>query len=248
VPVVIGARDPEARLVLTSLAAQRQSAMRLIDRDFSYLSHAPAHRLDYHGLGLDLRDLEIGLAGPFQHENAAIAAATLEALRAQGWRIDEDAIRRGMREIFWPGRFDIVSKRPLVILDCAHNEMSIAALLDTMSVELGPDVKPRLIFGCQSAKEWTRMAAMLGPRVRDVMLTRARPKAPLEPEELVAHFAKYCPARVERDPMRAIDRLISEMSPDDVALVTGSVYLIGEVYPHFLSREGKIGLFPEAGA
>jgi folylpolyglutamate synthase/dihydropteroate synthase len=48
--------------------------------------------------------------------------------------------------------------------------------------------------------------------------------------------------------MRAIDRLISEMSPDDVALVTGSVYLIGEVYPYFLSREGKIGLFPEAGA
>jgi dihydrofolate synthase/folylpolyglutamate synthase len=248
VPVVIGARDPEARLALTSIAAQRRSAMRLIDRDFSYKSYAPAHRLDYHGLGLDLRELEIGLAGPFQHENAAIAAATLEALRAQGWSVDEDAIRRGMREIYWPGRFDIVSERPFVILDCAHNEMSIAALLDTMTVELGPDVKPRLIFGCQSAKEWTRMAAMLGPHVRDVTLTRARPKAPLEPEELLPHFAAYCPARVERDPMRAIERVVSEMSPDDVALVTGSVYLIGEVYPYFLTREGRVGLFPEAGA
>src|ERR1035437_7230962 len=46
VPVVIGARDPEARLALTSLAAQRRSAVRLIDRDFSYRSHAPAHRID----------------------------------------------------------------------------------------------------------------------------------------------------------------------------------------------------------
>ncbi len=73
VPVVIGARDAEARLVLTSIAAQRHSAVRLIDRDFSYKSHAPAHRLDYHGLGLDLPDLETSLAGPFQHENAAIA-------------------------------------------------------------------------------------------------------------------------------------------------------------------------------
>lgn len=248
VPVVIGACDAEARLVLISIAAQRRSAMRLIDRDFSYQSHSPAHRLDYHGLGLDLPDLEIALAGPFQHENAAIAAATLEALRAQGWGIDEDAIRRGMREIYWPGRFDIVSKRPMVILDCAHNEMSIAALLETMSVELGPYVKPRLIFGCQSAKEWTRMAAMLGPRVRDVTLTRAKPKAPLEPEELLPHFTPHCPARVERDPMRAVERVISEMSPDDVALATGSVYLIGEVYPYFLSREGRVGLFPEAGA
>jgi len=51
VPVVIGARDAEARLTLTSIAGQRGSAVRLIDRDFSYTSHAPAHRLDYHGLG-----------------------------------------------------------------------------------------------------------------------------------------------------------------------------------------------------
>jgi dihydrofolate synthase/folylpolyglutamate synthase len=248
VPVVIGARDPDARLALTSLAAQRKSAVRLIDRDFSYKSHAPAHRIDYHGLGLEIPGLEIGLAGPFQHENAAIALASLEALRAQGWRIDEGAIRRGVAEICWPGRFDIVSKRPLVILDCAHNEMSIAALLETMSVELGPAVKPRLIFGCQSAKEWGAMAAMIGPRVRDVTLTRAKPKSPLAPEELIAHFAPHCPARVERDPIRAIERVISELAPDDVALVTGSVYLIGEVYPYFLAREGRIGLFPEAGA
>lgn len=248
VPVVIGARDPEARLALTSIAAQRRSAVRLIDRDFSYTSHAPAHRLDYDGLGLKLLDLEIALAGPFQHENAAIAAATLEALRAQGWRIDEAAIRRGLGDIYWPGRFDVVSKRPPVILDCAHNEMSIAALLETMSVELGPEVKPRLVFGCQSAKEWTRMAAMLGPHVRDVTLTRAKPKAPLEPEELVPAFAAHCPARVERDPMRAIERVMAEMSSNDVALVTGSVYLIGEVYPYFLRREGRVGLFPEAGA
>src|SRR5258708_24487859 len=117
--------------------------------------------MDYQGLGLELRDLEIGLAGPFQHENAAIAVATLEALRGQGWRVDEVAIRTGLQNIYWPGRFDVVSKRPLVILDCAHNEMSIDALLETMSVQLGPGVNPRLIFGCQSAKEWPRIAALL---------------------------------------------------------------------------------------
>ena len=92
------------------------------------------------------------------------------------------------------------------------------------------------------------MAAMLGPRVREVTLTRAKPKNPLEPEELVAHFAAHCPTRVERDPLRAIERLFSELAPDDVALVTGSVYLIGEVYPYFLAREGRVGLFREGGA
>jgi folylpolyglutamate synthase/dihydropteroate synthase len=81
-----------------------------------------------------------------------------------------------------------------------------------------------------------------------VTLTRAKPKSPLEPEELVAHFAAHCPARVERDPIRAIERVTSELAANEVALVTGSVYLIGEVYPFFLTREGRIGLFPEAGA
>src|SRR5271155_3438590 len=119
VPVVIGARDPEARRVLTSLATQRQSPVRMADRDFSFRSHAPAHSLDYFGLGLALEQVELGVAGPFQHENAAIALAAVEALRAQGWRLEEQTIRQGLKDLHWPGRFDVVSRQPLVILDCA---------------------------------------------------------------------------------------------------------------------------------
>ncbi len=246
VPVVIGARDPEARTTLTSIAGQRRSAVRLIDRDFSFTSHAPAHRIDYQGLGLNLNDVELGLAGPFQHENAAIAIAAVEALRALGWKIDERHIRQGLREMYWPGRFDVVSRRPLVILDCAHNEMSIEALLETLAVELGPTIKPRLVFACQETKEWSRMAAMLAPRVRDVTLTKAKPKRPLDPEKLAPHFAHQVPTRVIREPLDAVAQVMTELEPDEVALVTGSVYLIGEVYPYFLAREGRSGLFPEA--
>jgi dihydrofolate synthase/folylpolyglutamate synthase len=246
VPVVIGAREPDARLVLTSIAAQRHSAVRMIERDFSYRSQSPAHRFDYHGLGLELPDLGIGLAGPFQHENGAIAVTALEALRAQGWKIGEDAIRQGLKEIYWPGRFDIVARNPTVILDCAHNEMSIAALLETMTAEFGADLKPRLIFGCLADKDWPKMASMLGPRVRDVTLTKVKPKRPLDPLNLLAHFAAHVPTRVEHEPMRAVERVMSEIHGDEVVLITGSVYLIGEVYPYFLARDGRKGLFPEA--
>ena len=97
-PVVIGARDPAARLTLTSMAAQRESPAFLIDREFSYRSHAPDHRFDYTGLGLSLSNVALNLAGPFQHENGAVALAALEGLRAQGMRIDEPAVRRGMAE------------------------------------------------------------------------------------------------------------------------------------------------------
>jgi dihydrofolate synthase/folylpolyglutamate synthase len=247
IPVVIGSRDAEARAVLTSMAAQRRSPSRLMDRDFTYRSHAPAHRIDYQGLALNMKDVELSLAGPFQHENAAIAIAALEAMRALGWKIEEDAIRRGLKSVYWPGRFDIVLRQPLVVLDCAHNELSIQALLDTIAVELGTEVKPRLIFGCQETKTWEQMAAMLAPRVRDVTLTMAKPKRPLEPEHLAPVFSRYgVPTRIERDPVRAIEMVMAESGPQDMVLGTGSVYLIGEIYEYFLAREGRSGLFPEA--
>jgi dihydrofolate synthase / folylpolyglutamate synthase len=248
IPVVIGSRDAEAREVLTSMAAQRRSPSRLMDREFTFQSHAPDHRIDYQGLALNMKDVELSLAGPFQHENAAIAIAALEAMRALGWNIDEDAIRRGLKSVYWPGRIDIVSRLPLVVLDCAHNELSIQALLDTLAAEFAPAEKPRLIFGCQETKTWEQMAAMLAPRVRDVTLTMAKPKRPLPPESLAPVFSRYgVPNRIERDPMRAIEMVLAESHPGDMVLGTGSVYLIGEIYQYFLAREGRSSLFPEAG-
>jgi dihydrofolate synthase / folylpolyglutamate synthase len=245
-PVVIGSRDPEARLTLTSIAMQRQSPAFMLDREFSYHSHAPAHRFDYYGLGLNLENVEIGLAGPFQHENGAIALAALETLRGQGWAIAEDAIRQGLATVSWPGRFDLVWQQPLVILDCAHNELAVEALLQTIDLELGTAVRPRLVFGCLEDKQWARLAEMLAPRMQSVILTRAKPKRPIDPEKLVPLFARWAPSRIVYEPLDAISEVMAEAASDDVVLVTGSVYLVGEIYPWFLQRVGRRGLFPEA--
>jgi len=245
VPVVIGARDPEARLTLSTIAAQRESPAFMIDREFSYRSHAPAHRFDYAGLGLTLDQVELNLAGPFQHENGAVALAALEGLRAQGMSIDEQAIRRGLGEVYWPGRFEIVGRNPLVILDCAHNELAVQALLETIALELGPDVKPRLVFGCLEDKQWERMGELLASRVRGTILTRVKPKRPLDPAHLLPIFARHGAARIISDPVKAVEAAMAQAAPDDVVLVTGSVYLVGEVYPWFMARSGRRELFPE---
>jgi len=247
-PVIIGARDDEAREVLKSIAEMRESPAMMIGRDFSYRSHAPAHRLDYEGVGLKMAQVELSLAGPFQHENAAIALAAIDNLRTQGWKIDEPAIRQGFASVVWPGRFDIVSREPMVILDCAHNELAIEALLETIAVELGSEVKPRLVFGCLEDKQWERMAEMLGPRVSEATLTRVTPKRPLDPENLLPTFSRYVPSRIVHSPLEAIEQTMANASRDDVVLVTGSVYLVGEVYPWFLARQGRRGLFSEAAA
>ncbi len=139
-------------------------------------------------------------------------------------------------------------REPTVILDCAHNELAIEALLETIAVELGTQVKPRLVFGCLEDKQWERMAAMLGPRVSDVTITRAAAKRPLDPLIPEPIFSSYAPTRVIRDPQEAIAEVVASSGRDQVVLVTGSVYLVGEVYPWFLTRQGRRGLFPEAVA
>jgi dihydrofolate synthase/folylpolyglutamate synthase len=190
----------------------------------------------------------LNLAGPFQHENAALAIAALENLRTLGLSIDDSQIRRGLREVYWPGRFEIVERSPTVILDCAHNELAIQALLETMELEIGAGVRPRLIFGCLEDKRWDRMAAMLAPRVSSAILTRVKPKRPLDPIHLLPLFAPYSHARIITDPVAAVETAIAEAAADEVILVTGSVYLVGEVYPWFMARAGRRGLFPETAA
>jgi dihydrofolate synthase/folylpolyglutamate synthase len=246
VPVVIGTRDREALERLSEIAREQRSQTIVLDRDFTYRSHAPAHRLDYGGGQLKLEGLDLNLAGPFQHENAAIALAALETLRTKGWSISDDAIRRGLREVFWPGRFEIVARRPTIILDCAHNELAIEALLETIAVELGASLRPHLVFGCLEDKQWERMATMIAPRVRSATLTQARPKRPLNPELLMPAFSRHTPSRVIREPLAALQAAVAAAAPDEVVLVAGSVYLVGEIYPWFLARAGRRGVFPEA--
>jgi folylpolyglutamate synthase/dihydropteroate synthase len=126
--------------------------------------------------------------------------------------------------------------------------LAIEALLETIAVELGPAVRPRLVFGCLEDRQWERMAAMLGPRVSDVTITMAAAKRPLDPSIPKPVFSTYAPTHVIRDPQEAIAEVVASSGRDQVVLVTGSVYLVGEVYPWFLSRQGRRGLFPEAAA
>jgi len=87
---------------------------------------------------------------------------------------------------------------------------------------------------------------MLAPRMKSVTVTRAKPKRPIDPQRLLPLFATWAPSQIVHEPLDAIGKVMSEAAADDVVLVTGSVYLVGEIYPWFLEQAGRRGLFPEA--
>ncbi len=247
-PAVIGVHQPEARQLLETIAQERRSPTVMLDRDFFFEGASNPRCLKYRGVNLSLDEVEVRLPGRFQHENAAIALAASEMISAMGYTVSERAIRCGLAQVVWPGRLDTVHERPRVILDCAHNEMSVRALVEALEVELGCDVKPHLIFGCQVDKDWKKMAELLAPRVSDAILTRAAPKQPVDPQRLAEAFSPLTPTKVIRDPRQAIELALKNSAKDEIILVTGSIYLVGEVYSYFLARQGRSGLFPDAAA
>ena len=115
--------------------------------------------------------MPLGLLGEHQAGNAAGVIAGIEELRKQGWQISDEAVMKGLAEVRWPARMEILSNRPLVILDCAHNVASAEALVKTLESSMPPG-KRYLIFAGSSDKDIPGMFRVLAPCFQRFFLTR----------------------------------------------------------------------------
>jgi dihydrofolate synthase/folylpolyglutamate synthase len=230
VPVVIGRVDAESRALLCDLARERGSAVYVFGRDF-IICDGQDGGIDYRGLAWRLSDLRLSLRGRFQHSNAAVALAALEVSQA-AFPVSEDTIRQGLRAATWPGRLDVVSEQPLVILDGAHNPQAVETLVAELPALLrGRRVK--LLFGVMRDKDWKAMVPVLAQVATEVVVTRVQQARAEEPTVLQAAFAPFCPVRVVADAQEACQQLMAEAGPDQAVVVCGSLFLVGEVYPLF---------------
>jgi dihydrofolate synthase/folylpolyglutamate synthase len=158
---------------------------------------------------------ELGLQGRHQRENAALAIASL---RAAGVRISDDAIAQGLRDVRWPGRFQIIGER--FVLDGCHNPHAAERLLLNWRDLFGPE-QAEVIFGALADKDYAKMLQILAPITREVLLVPVRSERAAAPEIL----ASGCPAphRLFADAKEAL------AASKGKTLVTGSLFLVGEV-------------------
>ena len=185
VPVVSGVTENEPRGVTAEVANGCSAKLLQVGVDFEYDYVVPANfqNSNSNARGLmnfrlhrcasveEVKNIEIGLLGRHQAANAAVALATLSELRALGWNIPEVAIRQGLAQVRLPARVEIVSERPTVVIDAAHNVASIRSLLDTLTEQFPPG--PRiLIFGTTQDKDIRGMLELLLPQFETVIFTR----------------------------------------------------------------------------
>jgi dihydrofolate synthase/folylpolyglutamate synthase len=237
-PVIIGDVCDEARGVLAATAAAVGAPARWLGQDFS---RSVAGALRYSGFGGELENLILPLRGQHQRDNAATAIAAAMHLREQ-FIIPDAAIQRGLAQVRWPGRLDVVQAQPLVVLDGAHNVDGVAALVRELPAIVGGRAV-YLLFGVMRDKRWQPMVETLAPHVARVTVAAALPPRGEDPEVLAKAFAPYCPVALASSPLQGLLDLSHGGGEDHAILVTGSLFLVGEVLPYFLSGHGRPSLF-----
>ena len=173
--------------------------------------------------------LTLALRGDHQVANALVAIRVLEAAREAGVAVSADAIERGLSDVMWPARLELIAIEGgrRVLLDAAHNvdgARALAAYLRRWHPE-----RPALVIGVMRDKDVDGMLAALLPVTSAVVATEAATPRALPAEDLARHVAAVDPARhvrVERDAERAVGLAIGDA---ETVCVAGSIFLAGAV-------------------
>ena len=238
--VVSAAEHLIARVVIRQRVAQQSAFLVEIENAFrieDVTSHNGCFAFTAVSTDSDTRvHLVLPLPGRFQIRNALTALAAARMLAERGAPIDDDAIARGIASTAWPGRLERIGERPEIYVDGAHNPAGareIAVFWDAFL--LGRNII--LIYGAMRDKPVDEVAGLLFPRVSTVILTSpAQPRSISAPvlAEMTGHHA----AKVEviPNPEKAFERALELASPEDVIFITGSLYMVGDLRRHWLSR------------
>lgn len=224
--VAVAARqEPEVEEVLRRRAAEVGVPLALEGRELHVIVGGftlDGQRLDLAGPGWRLEDVRCRLLGVFQPGNALLAAAAARELGAP-----EAAIRRGLATVDWPGRFQILRRDPIMILDGAHNPGGARALAASLRAYF-PGQALTLVIGISADKDQTGILAALAPLASRLVLTAYRSPRAAPPGALRALLPPG-PAQVEvASSLREALALATVEPRTPIICVAGSLYLVGE--------------------
>ena len=234
VPVVIGETQPETKPVFERVAAERHAPISFADRHY---------RID--DIGLYTNEL----TGEYQKKNLATVLEAVEALRhTTGFRIQDAALQRGLARVVTNthlyGRWQTIGHAPLTICETAHNEPGIRAMLQ--GVANTPHANLHVIYGCVNDKDYRHILQYLDSELRALnpaltwCFTRPTVPRALPVADLVAAAQAL---GIHGDAFSRVGEALSvaraEAQPDDLVLVTGSIFLVADALA-FVNEVGSL--------
>ncbi len=238
VPVIVGKQENEALIKILEVAERKNSQPVIYGKDFlidNFKEDEHGIEFDFKSLSSDVcfRGLKAKLYGKHQAENAAVAIQTALVLSKMGYKIEESDIRRGLKKAFWPGRLEVVSHSPFIILDGAHNGASARAL--NSALNLMKSGRKIFVLGILKDKNVDDVLSELAKDRDAIFVLTEVPfsgKRRLPVHILKAFVKKYVPAKnifYFRDFTKAFFFSQRMAKDSDIICVTGSLYLVASV-------------------
>ncbi len=230
--VILSAQSAEVEAVVRRTCEERGCALRVTDPDAEKLNAC-----DLSGQTLDYRDrkeLRLRLLGDYQYKNVSVALDTVDVLNARGYKIPESAVRAGLSEVLWPGRFEVLQQNPLVLVDGAHNPDGVSELVRCLSAYL-PHRKMTLVMGVMADKDYADMIRMMAPFATEFVAVTPESERALPAEDLRTKIETLTgvPARCGGDVKSGLALAMSGKDPEDIVCAFGSLYQVGEIRAYF---------------
>jgi len=235
-PVITGVKQKDAQSVLTETAKKHNSVLYVLGKDFKVRRNQDGS-FNYYGLNYTFRNMTCALLGNYQIQNAAIAISALEIISEKtdllksdtgAETLTQDLVQSGLTKTSWPGRLEIVSQAPFVMIDGAHNLHAAKILADYLKTNFKKN-EMTLILGILDDKPYKQILSTLIPCCSNVILTEPRIARSIPAETLQKEALKYLEhVTIMKSVDQAVSQTIKHAESRDKICIAGSLYVAGE--------------------
>jgi dihydrofolate synthase/folylpolyglutamate synthase len=229
--VICSPQFPEAMRVIERVCSELGVKLVKVGNEVSWHSQAfsgEGQSFQLNGI-IGKYDLSLPLLGEHQLENATTAVAAVETLADLGVNISTESIVTGLARVHWPGRLQILKRKPWFIVDGAHNVYSAKRLVEALKRYFNFD-RMVLILGVSSDKDVRGIVAELASHANTVIVTRSHHPRSVEPTELATEFWNWgIKPEITEDVTSAIELALARATPRDLICATGSIFIVAEV-------------------
>ena len=234
-PVVAEDQSEEALAVFRRTCEEFESPLTITDPRAITVQERSifGQTISYRGL----ENLFIPLSGTYQLANAAAAIDCLLVLQQNGWNITEDDIREGLAKTRWDARFQVLSRRPLILLDGAHNPDGARQLAECLRTYL-PDRKMRFVMGVMADKDYRDMLAQFALFAKDFVCVTPDSSRALPCEELARVIREEfgIDAKAGGTVAEGLAQATADLGEEDILVICGSLYQAGDALAYFEER------------
>lgn len=234
VSVITGVKQPAALEVIRKKALEGKSPLYHLGDEFSASSRESldlGEEFSFSSMFGQIQNLETSMIGSHQVENAACAVMASQVLaNYYSFMIEEEHIREGLIQAYWPGRLEILSENPLVLIDGAHNEEGINALAGEIKSRYA-DKKVSILFAALKDKKLDKMIATLEEAADQLTFTTFDFPRAASAEELMEVGSNKNNKSISEDYRSFLYTKINELNKDEMLIVTGSLYFLSEAKP-----------------